>query len=478
MATDSTFPNFTVPSYEFHGTWSNNISKVTQVTFAPLVTKDDRLLWESYATEHQDWLQESLDAQYNDLHTDHVDDGNHSQLVISSFIYQSLEGAQEQGMATREEIIHEDVGPWAYAPVWQQVPAPHDPSIVNYDLLANTVFARTFRAMLTAQKPVLSEPSQLEFLYGGAIHDAIVHPHSFLLTPVFESVEVHEENDIVGLLASVVSWDIYFKDILHEGANGIIVVLDDPIGDQFTYMINGPEAIFLGDGDLHDPKYNNLEVRTPFAPFLAHEQGEYYLRVYPSVKLENHYKTNKPFWFAATVLVIFAFTAMVFLLFDYSVAARQQKMMIKAKRTHAIISSLFPANVRDRMLKEAEEKELMGAGASKQSQLRDFLGKKRDDDDGAVFDTKPIADLFPSATVLVRTHVLSILELSKPRNVSFSLVYLKHQFADIVGFTAWSSTREPTQVFTLLESVYHAFDKIAQRRRVFKVSITAFGPEI
>jgi class 3 adenylate cyclase len=42
-------------------------------------------------------------------------------------------------------------------------------------------------------------------------------------------------------------------------------------------------------------------------------------------------------------------------------------------------------------------------------------------------------------------------------------------FADIVGFTAWSSTREPSQVFQLLEAVYHVFDDIAHRRRVFKV---------
>jgi class 3 adenylate cyclase len=39
----------------------------------------------------------------------------------------------------------------------------------------------------------------------------------------------------------------------------------------------------------------------------------------------------------------------------------------------------------------------------------------------------------------------------------------------LVGFTAWSSVRAPVQVFTLLESVYRAFDDIAKRRRVFKV---------
>jgi class 3 adenylate cyclase len=42
-------------------------------------------------------------------------------------------------------------------------------------------------------------------------------------------------------------------------------------------------------------------------------------------------------------------------------------------------------------------------------------------------------------------------------------------FADIAGFTAWSSTREPSQVFSLLESIYSAFDKIAYHHGVFKV---------
>ena len=37
------------------------------------------------------------------------------------------------------------------------------------------------------------------------------------------------------------------------------------------------------------------------------------------------------------------------------------------------------------------------------------------------------------------------------------------------GFTAWSSIREPTHVFMLLEAVFQTFDEIANRRRVFKV---------
>jgi class 3 adenylate cyclase len=42
--------------------------------------------------------------------------------------------------------------------------------------------------------------------------------------------------------------------------------------------------------------------------------------------------------------------------------------------------------------------------------------------------------------------------------------------ADIAGFTAWSSVREPAQVFTLLEALYREFDSLANKRKVFKVS--------
>ena len=41
--------------------------------------------------------------------------------------------------------------------------------------------------------------------------------------------------------------------------------------------------------------------------------------------------------------------------------------------------------------------------------------------------------------------------------------------ADLVGFTAWSSMREPASVFILLETLFRAFDKIAAKRMVYKV---------
>ena len=44
-------------------------------------------------------------------------------------------------------------------------------------------------------------------------------------------------------------------------------------------------------------------------------------------------------------------------------------------------------------------------------------------------------------------------------------------FADIAGFTKWSSSREPEDVFFLLESLYKAFDEIAAKRGVYKIEV-------
>ena len=49
----------------------------------------------------------------------------------------------------------------------------------------------------------------------------------------------------------------------------------------------------------------------------------------------------------------------------------------------------------------------------------------------------------------------------------FELIFM--YVADLVGFTAWSSVREPSQVFRLLETLYNAFDMIARRSGIFKV---------
>jgi hypothetical protein len=112
--------------------------------------------------------------------------------------------------------------------------------------------------------------------------------------------------------------------------------------------------------------------------------------------------------------------------------------MSQAVRATEIVSSLFPEAVQQQLMEQvAQDDEYSGALKGP------FGGEKHNNDmPESNFTIKPIADFFPSTTIM---------------------------FGDIVGFTAWSSTRESYQVFILLETIYHAFDKIANQRRVLKV---------
>ena len=108
-------------------------------------------------------------------------------------------------------------------------------------------------------------------------------------------------------------------------------------------------------------------------------------------------------------------------------------MYSAAVQSTAIVSSLFPSTVRDRLFPVVDH-------GNNTNPSPDAAGGQESNVESS--SNAPIADLFPETTVL---------------------------FSDIAGFTAWASVREPRHVFTLLENIYGAFDAIAVKRGVFKV---------
>jgi class 3 adenylate cyclase len=60
-------------------------------------------------------------------------------------------------------------------------------------------------------------------------------------------------------------------------------------------------------------------------------------------------------------------------------------------------------------------------------------------------------------------------ETSKSMPIADEFLETTVMFADLAGFTKWSSNRKPQEVFHLLETFYGAFDAIAMKRKVFKV---------
>jgi hypothetical protein len=117
-----------------------------------------------------------------------------------------------------------------------------------------------------------------------------------------------------------------------------------------------------------------------------------HLRLYPSQSMEEEYITNSPLLFTVGAVIIFVFTSAVFVLYDWMVEQRQRKVMATAVQTSAIVSSLFPSTVRDRLLFASNDNSTFRQNNGIESWFftKDIGGGR----------SRPIADFYPNATVM------------------------------------------------------------------------------
>jgi class 3 adenylate cyclase len=432
---DAAWPLVTLPDFEVRAREALELCGAELIAFSPIVPLEDKERWEEYATQNQGWIKEGLSFQG-------LED------VAGTIPQQMYPFPSDDTWESKEGDM--------YVPVWQMGKAPTNASIVNLDLFSHPSFYRQILDVIEIKHEVLSEVVDLDFLiqYSTQV-DGVYQPRSYIFEPVFETFE--KGSNVVGFIIAILPWKSYFVDLLPEKTN-FLVDVTDMCDAEFTYELNGPEANYIGKGDLHKSKYDYLEVTSQFAEFARYDGDvdsnrtlcKYELNIYPTETYEESFLTNGPAIFTAVIVMVFVFTAGLFLLYDYMVQRRQLSVVSAAERTAAIVASLFPKSIQKRIMDEAEEQAAMENdkvksrfGFAPKSQLKEFLSDGSAVETGeSAFKTKPIADLFPETTIM---------------------------FADIVGFTAWSSMREPSQVFTLLETIYHEFDVFAKRRRVFKV---------
>eukprot|EP00980_Cylindrotheca_fusiformis_P017710 scaffold5563_cov94-Cylindrotheca_fusiformis.AAC.3 len=280
-------------------------------------------------------------------------------------------------------------------------------------------------------------------------------PGNLIIQPIYDTAHSRaEDRKVVAFTGIRLQWMDYFKNVLTDGEFGVIVVLksscpnvgtvedDGSTATVLTYRIDGQNAELVGTSDLHDPKYDGMEITDVFVDLDIDESEvpegtcipTLTLHVYPSEDLEQSFQTSQAIEYTLVVAASFIFTSLVFILYDYFVQRRQAKVMERIMRQDEIVANVFPTAIRNRLYQSQDKQ---GNGNGEQSDFNtDFEGGS------LIPGSAPMADLFPNVSVV---------------------------FADIVGFTAWSSAREPHQVFVLLETIYCAFDKIAYRHSVFKV---------
>ena len=231
---------------------------------------------------------------------------------------------------------------------------------------------------------------------------------------------------MVGVLIGITPFGNLLDRLVPEGKDGVIGVFKDDCGNEMSFELSSTKARFMGYSDLHEPAFNEYEhVEKNIEMYPERIEGvcTHDLYLYPSSKLRNTYHTDQPIIYTGLVAFSFMVVIALFFLYDWTITRRQNKTIITALKSQAIVTSLFPEELGKRMIHEATGQ--ADAGNQKKDLFKNkALGFDNDDARGDA-----LAKLYSSATVM---------------------------FADLVGFTAWSSMRDPPAVFKLLETLYSA----------------------
>jgi hypothetical protein len=452
-----TWPFITLNDFQQRADDIRHLSNSLFLSIVPVISEEDRPAWEDYAVKNTGWLDNSRVYQKEGLGITLQSAEAGGPLDIASGIGDKIYIIGPDG-----SLVDQSSGP--YFPLWQDSPHFGTGMIPNFNLAYYSEYAPYIKKSLetgdmtlggldTATPGNIHDPDRTTSFFARLVSveaderlDYLGDPMSSVFVPIFESFDTTEKPS--ALIYSVFRWATYFEGLLPENTPGVVVVLENTCDGPFTYHVVGEKAEYLGKGDLHDPKFDDMERAVDFARddgILEASLGigvnqdicAYRLRVYPSQELHDEYHSSLPIVITIVVAVVFVIIAGAFLLYSHRAEQRHQIVLKQATESAAIVSSLFPDAVRDRYVNGNNRNGL----TSGKARLKTFLADGEDDGDGEIDDT-PIADLFPHTTVF---------------------------FADIAGFTSWSSCREPTQVFILLQTIYQAFDAIAKRRKVFKV---------
>ena len=349
------------------------------------------------------------------------------------------------------KIVDDSQGP--YFPVWETSPVLKE--IINFNFRSDKIYGRGSQDAVDKKMVVIGRMTDISIGSNpfSGLSKSGESLTSSIFVPTFNAIQ--DPREVVGLTVGHFRWTDYLQaENLPPEADGIVCVLANECNQIYSFGVLSGKVVYLGQGDLHDESFDYLEhmsdlktliaqtdslLVTPSGVPIDSEYCAYSLHVYPSGTVQAKYVTNKPLVNTAVVLIVCAVTFAIFIYYDWHVESRQRVLLGRAVRSHQIISSLFPALVRDRLFgddderEKKEEQKVTSPSAPIQPleslendkvRLKKFLhtgGHKEAEG------SKPIADLFPDCTVL---------------------------FADIAGFTAWSSVREPAQVFILLENLY------------------------
>ena len=328
--TDQEWPYVTIPSFAVKTSKVLQQTKSFSVSMLPVVGPAQVKKWENYTKDHANtWIEESLNIQ------EELGGNVNRHYSAVDYIY-DLDGLP----------VEEPANLPFYLPSWQSAPlaiADSSELLYNLDTLRNVHVVDSIGQVFQTKKYVVSEFANV--IHNTTDDEEVEHkmkyrnwmsrrvdnpeeealePTSVMYVPVLHNADKSldikkDENIIVAVFSYHFLWKHLVQDVLPPNSHGVAVVFSEECSEgesfAFTYAVSGEEATYLGSGDKHSPRYDNLVKST----ILSGEEEDGHcvkkVTVYPSREMEEEYRTNTSSVFIGVSLGIFLFTAALFTIY-------------------------------------------------------------------------------------------------------------------------------------------------------------------
>jgi class 3 adenylate cyclase len=251
----------------------------------------------------------------------------------------------------------------------------------------------------------------------------------------------------------------------------------ESISKDISSIVNSAETLSSHVGHLYIPEFeyektsNIVMDRIPEVQNV-HNFVNLKIRLCPS----NYYLINQPILYAILTLFLVVLLFRVFHFYNRWNTLREHDVTCTAKKSEQIVDDLFPLHVKDRLFDrdnyQMRTSNYSTPATSRVEREADRCTKKRihscpeikalyiNEDEGLNTLLHPPTRRLSKESISSSHSSLSMTDTFPETSI---------MFADLVGFTKWSSDHEPEDVFHLLETLFFEFDAIAQRLGVFKV---------
>jgi hypothetical protein len=316
-----------------------------------------------------------------------------------------------------------------------------------------------------------------------------IRASSILFSPIFKAGHEGEASApgagdgtaIIGFAGVVFAWGDMVFDVLSQAREtGVLARVTSPSGRVAMFSLQGGSAQEIDANAMRDEEFERYEQQLTgtFGPGWA-------VDLWPARQLYDKYISSAPTIEAVVVAMVVVFVCFVFGVYDFVAATRAALLTRMWQATEAVVADVFPHSIKSRLVQEqlsrrrraekaAAAPSILSTAAAAVSSA---LDRRMSGMTAALLSAQDIAAIEASLASVSADDTAAGESggAESPLSGFIADAYPAATviFADIVGFTEWSASVTPAEVFRVLEAVFMEFDALAKSLGVFKVETSA-----